>query len=241
TPDGKAFAVNASQQKLIHLIDFESGKTIREFSLHNPEALPNSIAFSPDGKLMASGGYENDRDNYFARIWEVQNGKELRRVMHGKGVGVVCLAFSPDGKTLATLGTQGGAFLRLFDVDTGKERRVFPKDGYQITDRGSVAFSPDGRTVAAALGSIHLYDTATGEARLRIDGRARELHFTDGGKTLTAAVSHAIYRWDTTTGKTLTPEAGDSGVAQVFVSADGSRVVTRGHGGDAHIWDGTTG
>jgi RNA polymerase sigma factor (sigma-70 family) len=248
TPDGKAVAVT-SQQKFIHLIDYESGKTIRDFSLENPEsALPNSfagvlaIAFSPDGKRMASGGYENDKDNYFARIWEVETGKELRRVMHGKkGYGVRCLAFSPDGKTLATLGTQGGVILRLFDVDTGKERRAFPKDGDQRTSRGSVAFTPDGKTVAAACASIRLYDATTGEERLRIDRKASNLHFTDGGKTLTAAVSGAICRWDTATGKSLVPEAADSTVEQVLVTADGRRVVTRGQDGEAHIWDGASG
>src|SRR5262249_42450416 len=84
TPDGKAVAVT-SQQKFIHLIDYESGKTIRDFLLENPEsALSNGfagvlgIAFSMDGKRMASGGYENDKHDYFARIWDVETGKELR-------------------------------------------------------------------------------------------------------------------------------------------------------------------
>ena len=248
TPDGKAIAT-ISDGKDIHLIDFESGKTIRDFVHDNPKSGSPSdfsqvlaIAFSPDGKLMASGGYANDKGNYFARLWDVETGKELRRFMHGeKGYGIRSLAFSPDGKTLATLGTQGGVFLRLFDVDTGKERRAFPKDGELRPSPGSVAFSPDGKTVAAARNSIRLYDTTTGEERLRIDRRASDLHFTDGGKTLTAAVSGAIYRWDTATGKTLTPEAGDSGVEQILVTADGSRVITRGQNGDGHIWDGASG
>ncbi len=107
--------------------------------------------------------------------------------------------------------------------------------------RGSVAFTPDGKTVAAAGNSIRLYDVTTGEERLRIDRRASDLHFTDGGKTLTAAVSGAIYRWDTATGKTLTPEAADSTVEQILVTPDGSRVVTRGQDGEAHIWDGANG
>ena len=96
--------------------------------------------------------------------------------------------------------------------------------------------------MAAAGDSIRLYDTATGEERLCIDRKARDLHFTDGGKTLTGAVKGAIYRWDTATGKALTPEAaGDSIVEQILVTPDGSRVVTRGQNGDAHIWNATTG
>jgi RNA polymerase sigma factor (sigma-70 family) len=247
TPDGKTIAVTP-QGNSIHLVDFESGKTIRTFTIENPESsLPAGfshvlgIAFSPDGKLMASGGYDNDHGNEFARLWDVETGKELRRFPHGKPCyGIRSLAFSPDGKTLATLGENSGSVLRLFDVVSGKERRAFPKDGDVRTSRGCVAFAPDGKTVAAACASIRLYNTTTGEERLRIDRKASDLHFTDEGKSLTAAVNGAIYRWDTTTGKTQTPEAGDSGIDLILVSADGSRVVTRGQDGDAHIWDGTT-
>jgi WD40 repeat protein/beta-lactamase regulating signal transducer with metallopeptidase domain len=246
TPDGKAIAVT-SQGKVIHLIDFASGKKIRDFSNDNPESsLSKSfstvlgIAFSRDGKLMASGGFANDQGTYFARLWEVKTGKEIRRFAHSKrSYGIRSLAFSPDAKTLATRSHDGR--LRLFDVDTGKERKTFPKDGGGRRG-GTVAFSPDGKTVAAAGDSIRLYDAATGEERLRINRKqASYLQFTDGGKTLTGAFMGAIYRWDTATGKSLTPEAGDSVVEQILVTAHGSLVVTRGQRGDVHIWDGTNG
>jgi RNA polymerase sigma factor (sigma-70 family) len=249
TPDGKAVAT-ISDGKDVHLIDVASGKSIHDFSHDKPESsLPSgfgqvlAIAFTADGKRMATGGYGNDKDNYFARLWDVETGKEIRRFMHGpKGYGIRSLAFSPDGKTLATLGTQSGAFLRLFDVDTGNERKAFPKDGNGRPKPGSVAFAPDGKTVAVASDSIRLYDTTTGEERLRIDrSLACGLHFTDEGKTLTGAVGDAVYRWDTATGKMLTPDAADSIVEQILVSADGSRVVTRGQDSYVHIWSGKRG
>jgi len=105
-----------------------------------------------------------------------------------------------------------------------------------------VAFSPDGKMVAAAGDSIRLYDTSTGDERLRIARKqATHLQFTDGGKTLTSAVHGTIYRSDTATGKSLTPEAGDSGVVQILVTPDGGRVITRGQNSDVNIWDGTSG
>src|SRR5262249_35309928 len=97
-------------------------------------------------------------------------------------------------------------------------------------------------TVATSGTSIHLYDVENGEERLRIDRAGSQLHFSDEGKTLIGAVGNAIYRWDTATGKALTPDsAGDSVVDQILVTSDGRRIVTRGQGGDAHIWDGASG
>jgi RNA polymerase sigma factor (sigma-70 family) len=239
TPDGKAIAVT-SQGSVIHLIDFESGKTIRDFPHDGASAGVVGIAISRDGKRMAGGGYDKDKGNYFAKLWDVETGKELRRFFHGQhGYGIGALAFSPDAKTLATAADEG--ILRLFDVETGAERKAFPKNGARLR-QGSVAFAPDGKTLAIAGDSVRLYDTTSWKERLRIDRKAIGLQFTDGGKTLTGAVVGAIHRWDTATGKVLTPEsAGDSIVEQILVTADGTRVVTRGQNGDAHLWDAATG
>ena len=243
TPDGKTLATT-SNGKIVHLIDFETGKLTRDIApaFLAPELGESfqtvlSIAFSPDGKQMASAGFDIENNSYFARLWDVETGKELRRFQHGKGsYGITHLAFSPDGKILAT-GAHDGA-LRLFDVDTGIERKPFPIDGSYRN--GGPAFTPDAKTVAFSGSSIQLYDTTTGVERLRIDRRASYITFTDHGKTLTGAVDGAIYRWDASTGKPLTPVAvGDGVVHQILVTPDGSRIFTRTQVGTAQIWDGT--
>jgi RNA polymerase sigma factor (sigma-70 family) len=224
TPDGKQVAATFSGNA-IHLIDVETGEVKRTFTHSVPAC---ACAFSPNGKLMAAGGYENGV--CFARLWEVGTGNERRL---GTGAGTLgALAFSSDGRTLAGGGED--AQLRLWDVATGKGRMIFPKIGRRIQ---SVAVSPDGKTVAAAGDRVYVYDTGTGKQRFRIDRQARGLAFSRDGAVLTGAVSGAIYRWDTASGRQLTPSAAqDSAVEQILVTPDGRRVFTRNQDGDLYLW-----
>src|SRR5262249_45434988 len=123
----------------------------------------------------------------------------------------------------------------LWDTATGKEPTTFPRVGEEIR---SVAFAPDGKTVAAAGDRISLYDLATGKERLRIERRARTPAFTRDGPVLTGAVSGAIYRWDAATGRQLTPATGqDSAVEQIVVSPDGRSLFTLDQESDLYRWD----
>jgi len=234
TPDGKQAAVTLMGDAT-QLIDVETAKVTRTFATGGAAS---ACVFSPDGKLMATGGYDLEEGVYYARLWEVGTGKELRRFPAarfpiGNG-GKRSLAFSPDGATLAG-GGWGDARLRLWETATGKEPIVFPKIGEDIV---SVAFAPDGKTVAAAADNIYLYDPGTGNQRLRIERRARGLAFSGDGSVLTGAVSGAIYRWDAASGRQLTPAAAqDSAVEQILVSPDGRSVFTTDQDGDLYVWD----
>src|SRR5262249_4923552 len=100
-----------------------------------------SIAFSPDGKLIACGTGES-----LVSLWDLATGKEIRSLSHSGGdavfghVGIV--AFSPDGKELIT--AAGDKVLRIWEVSTGKQ--VYSLD---VGD-GSIiglAVSPDGKRI----------------------------------------------------------------------------------------------
>jgi RNA polymerase sigma factor (sigma-70 family) len=236
TPDGKQVAVTLLGHA-VQLVDVESCKVIQTFATGAAACV---CGFSPDGKLMAAGGYEYEGKVYSTRLWEVATGKERRRFAIGHELNrpIGALALSHDGALLAGA-SWGDGRLRLFEVATGKELQVFPKIGNGIA---SAAFAPDGKTVAAAGDQIHLYDPATGKERLRIDRQARTLVFSRDGSVLTGAVGGAIYRWDAASGRQLTPAAGqDSPVEQIFVSPDGRSLFTTDHDGDLYLWDATGG
>jgi RNA polymerase sigma factor (sigma-70 family) len=149
SPEGKTLAILYAGDKDrdrkvdglnggVRLFDVGRGEAIRSVRGHKHLAL--SLAFSPDGNLLATGGSQHDND---VRLWNVAAGKELRVIKTGAIVPAV--AFSPDGKTLAT--GQGDGQVGLWDVATGKQMRVLAG----ATDVAvTLAFSPDGGLIAAA-------------------------------------------------------------------------------------------
>ena len=93
-----------------------------------------SVAFSPDGTLLASGGADNS-----VKLWIAASGRELRTMSEHTGI-VSSVAFSPDGKMLAS-GSQDKT-VRLWDVATG--RRLHTLSGHADAVN-AVAFSPNGK------------------------------------------------------------------------------------------------
>src|SRR5262245_16767257 len=140
------------------LWDTGTGKE-RQRLLHQG-SLPHTLALSPDGKLLATGG---GRD---VRLWDTTSGKEVRKLRAEVG----SLAFSPDGKVLAT-GLDDGA-VKLWIVADGKEQATLR--GEARSEITWLAFSPDGRTLAAARPrGVTLWDLRSRKVRGKVSGLGR--------------------------------------------------------------------
>ena len=192
-----------------------------------------AVAFSPDGRYLATGSYDNT-----ARLVDVTTGKELIRVTHEGAV--VAVAFSPDGRTLATASED--KTVRVVDVTTGKElsRVTHEEEVY------AVAFSPDGRYLAtgSADKTARVVETTTGKELLRVtheDGVAALVFSPDGLSLATGSVDNTARVVETTTGKELSRVTYEGAVVALAFSPDGRYLATGSDDNTARVVESMTG
>jgi RNA polymerase sigma factor (sigma-70 family) len=155
SPDGKVVAFGGNPDQTIGLWEVATGKVLRRWKC--PDRFVRNLAFAPDGKSILSHGDSratDDTDNL--RVWEGATGKLV--VSYGVKEKVHCLALSPGGRILA-FGTEASGALHLLEVYSGQEIRKITMPQGSIW---SLAFAPDGRTLATGGGdaTILLWDLA---------------------------------------------------------------------------------
>ncbi|MGO9365826.1 MAG: caspase family protein [Rhodomicrobium sp.] len=154
-----------------------------------------SLAFSPDGRTLASASCDNT-----LKLWDAANGRELRSFT-GHTAWVSSVAFSPDGRTLASASGYFPDFgvHKLWEAASGRELRSFTGHRYPAN---SVAFSPDGRTLASASDdkTLKLWDAASGRELRTLVGHTNwvfSVDFSpDGRKLASAGLDMTIKLWD---------------------------------------------
>ena len=221
-------------EPIIRLWDVEAGKELRRLTGHT--SCINSMAFSPDGRFLASGA-----DDKTIKLWDVGTGQELLTLAGGKER-VCSVAFSPDGGLLISLSADG--IHTLWDVRTASMLR--PTSGY--TERvESVAFSPDGRLLAAGSENemIILWDIETEKVLRTLTGhtdRVVSVTFSPDGSILASGSwDNTIKLWDVGTGKELRTLSGHTArVRSVAFSPDG-KVLASGADDKIKLWGVETG
>ena len=213
-----------------------------------------SLSFSPDGKILASGGAG-------VTLWDVATGLIITTLPHGN-VRSVC--FSPDGKTFASGGGQYGrefGSVKLWDVATKTEIATMSDNAYNIR---RVCFSPDSKTLATAAnqsrgysrGSVKLWDAATGTEITTLplgeDAHDVDVDFSPKGTILATTDYYNIHAgggervrlWDADTGTEIATLLQDKdrndqkrslGLVSVAFSQDGDTLAAGGH--NLYLWN----
>ncbi|NUT49026.1 MAG: DNA-binding protein, partial [Saccharothrix sp.] len=222
SPDG-AVAALATAAGTVTLWDTATHRPITQ--LTGPDGEYPSLAFSPDGSVLATTHVTEDADKRI-RLWDLGTHR-LVRALPGQAASVV---FSPDGASVVTTTTSA---VELWDVAGGTRTRVlaYPR-GYLAAE---AAISPDGSLVAAGGGDnrVHLWNAATGEEVAVLTGHTKAVfgvHFNHDGTRLASSGADGVVRlWDVrrrqaATIPVLTPPGGTEFIRQVVFSPDGDHV-----------------
>ncbi|WP_439630623.1 caspase family protein [Gemmata sp.] len=253
SPDRERLATG-SFDNTVRVWDAASGKELTRFK---GGGIIFSVAFSPDGKSVLSGGFDT------ARVWDVATGKEvhaystLAKNDFSRQDLVKSAAFSPDGKLIA----RGGSTSGLIVWDTATKSKLAPYDrkftpGEAIARVVCVAFSVDGKKLATVdeSGKVEVREPATGrpvsgvyrESRPKQPGQGDRagpvtcVAFSPDGKSLlTGCRDGTVELWGFPFARPFGAHA--AAVTGVAFSPDGKFAATAGADTAARIWDVATG
>jgi RNA polymerase sigma factor (sigma-70 family) len=243
--DGRRLAYG-TENGLVHVCTAADGKPLLEFRPDDTRFHPvTELAFSPDGRTLAAGGYWSETVRLFDlatrkvrhSIPNTADGQDRwGRVWQGPG-----FAFTPDGRTLV-LGGKDGA-LHLWDTATGQEHASLAGEKELVT---SLTLTSDGRTALTAHGggALHLWDVTNRKHLRKLAASAKCPHLTalaPDGKMVALAVGAAeLELWDPDGGRRLQIRA-TAPIAGLGFTPAGASILVADRTGKIVEWDARTG
>ncbi len=202
----------------------QGGQAPGEFG--ESETAPYSLAFSPDGKRIVSGGK-------VTKVWDVNSGDEVMTLNGGSPV-----LYSPDSKFIVSCKDNE---IKILDATTGSEMMTLRGHDGPID---SIAFSPDSKYIISGGmdNMIKVWDVASGRELRTLrghEGFVTSVAFTsDGMQIVSGSWDGTIKLWDVASRREQTRLLGHEGVvASIAFSPDGKRIVSRSDNGEVKVWD----
>jgi WD40 repeat protein len=237
SPDGTLVAgAGGKKDRAAHVWDVRTGAQVLALEHGGPV---NSVAFSPNGQLIATGSADGT-----ARLWSVAGGLLLHSFPHERGTvaargnAVQYVEFSPDGTRLLTVG--GNKFVRVFDV--ARQTELFALDNVAIVN--AARFSHDGKLIATAGGveAVRIWNAKTGHQvdvlNLPPNARVADVAFSPNDNLLaTAGSNDTIARLWNFAQQTWVAHITQhrSGVVSVAFTPDSGSLITAGRDGRALV------
>jgi serine/threonine protein kinase/class 3 adenylate cyclase len=193
----------------------------------------NAVAFSPDGRLVASGGSDKT-----VRVWETGTARNVR-LLKGHANSVSAVAFSPDGQVVASASLD--RTVKIWSVAAGAEVAGIPKDSGAVL---SLAFGAGGRLLATGTqeGNVMLWELPDVRGAIGFEahqGPVYALAFSPDGRHLASAGRDAKIRlWDAAAGRELRTLSGHGeAVTCIAFSPDGRWLASGSEDRTVRVWD----